>query len=314
MSKRKSRFKTRKQQFIAAAVAIFILLAALITANGALQLPFLPTWDSLFTSFGLRGTPLPDSQLRMTVLDVGNADCILLENKGEYMLIDAGENSDGKAVVQALNYRGITKLKYVIATHADSDHIGGMDDVVNAFPIETFMMSFMPEEYTPTTVTYEKLLTALVERDVEVTEPKHGDTFTFGDATIEILSGLSDHDTTNEQSIVCAIRFGNNRFLMMGDAGKEVEEELLAAGVNLRADVLKVGHHGSRHSSTEAFIEAVSPDYAVITCGLNNSYGHPHRETVEVLEEIRANVYRCDLHGEIVLVSDGKTVTVTTEK
>ncbi len=315
MSKRKFRFKTRKQRIIAIASVVLILLCSLITANEAWQLPFLPTWDSLYEAFGLRGEdPLPDSTLRMTVLDVGNADCILVENKDQVLLIDAGENDDGDTIVNELRRKGITRLDYVIATHPDSDHIGGMDDVVNSFEIGTFLMSFMPEEYTPTTVTYEKLLTALVENEVMPVEPKHGETFPLGDATIEILSGLSDHDTTNEQSIVCKIRFGNTRFLMMGDAGKEVETELLEAGVDLRAEVLKVGHHGSRHSSTKEFVEAVSPDYALVTCGLNNSYHHPHKEAINNLEKHHTKVYRSDLYGAIVCLSDGKTVTITTEK
>lgn len=313
MSKRKR--KKSGSRFSSAVISLCILIVAVITANDSFQFPFLPTWNSLFTDFGLYGgEPLPETQLRMTVLDVGNADCLLLENKDQVMLVDAGENNDGKTVINALKNRGISRLDYVIATHADSDHIGGMDDVVNEFEIGTFMMSFMPEEHTPTTVTYEKLLTSLLENEVEITEPKHGETFAFGDATVEILSGLSDHDTTNEQSIVCRLQFGNTRFLLMGDAGKEVEEELLANGVDLRADVLKVGHHGSRYSSTEKFIKAVAPRYAMITCGLGNSYDHPHRETLATLQKAKATVYRSDLNGEIVLTTDGESVTVTTEK
>ncbi|MBR2338823.1 MAG: MBL fold metallo-hydrolase, partial [Clostridia bacterium] len=155
---------------------------------------------------------------------------------------------------------------------------------------------------------------ALVDKEITPLEPKHGDIFEFGDAEIEILSGLSDHNSTNEQSIVCRITFGNNRFLMMGDAGKEVEEELLEAKVDLSADVLKVGHHGSRYSSTKAFMYAVSPSYAVIPCGLGNSYNHPHEETLEVLKRVNAQVYRSDLDGDVTMVSDGKTITITTEK
>lgn len=298
-----------------AVVALVLIAFALITANEFLQIPEIPTWSQLLTQSGLKGNdPLPDSQLRLTVLDVGNADCILLENSGEYMLIDAGENDDGEDIVTYLKQRDITRLKYVIATHADSDHIGGMDEVVKAISIDTFIMSFMPEGYTPTTRTYENLLNALVEKELMPTEPKHGDIFTFGDARIEILSGLSDHTSTNEQSVVCRVEFGNHRFLMMGDAGEDVEEELLNAKVDVQADFLKVGHHGSRNSSTKAFIKAVSPSYAVITCGLNNSYNHPHEETLDVLKKNGIQVYRSDLQGVITVVSDGSAITVTTEK
>ncbi len=299
----------------AGVAAAILLLSGIVTLNEQWQLPFIPTWDELFVMSGFReDITLPDSQLRVTVRDVGNADCILLQNGDKFALIDAGENDDGDELVSFFNRVGITYLDYVIATHPDGDHIGGMDEVVENIEIGTFMMSYMPEGYTPTTRVYENLLTALLEKDITPVEPQHGDSFEFGDARIHILSGLSDYKETNEQSIVCKIVFGKNRFLMMGDAGEAVEEELLSAGVDLGADVLKVGHHGSRYSSSEEFIRAVSPDYALITCGLGNSYNHPHTETINVLEMVDSDIYRCDLNGEIILVSDGETITVTSEK
>ena len=229
-------------------------------------------------------------------------------------MIDAGERGDGDDIVAYLRRMGITRLEYVIATHPDSDHIGGMPAVIEELEIGTFLMSFMPQGYEPTTVTYENLLNALVEKDITPEEPTHGTAYTFGDATIDILSGLSEHTETNEQSIVCRVRFGKNRFLLMGDAGIEVEKELMQARYDLEADVLKVGHHGSRHSSSEEFIRRVSPTHAIITCGLDNSYGHPHEETLDTLKKQHISLYRSDLNGTITVISDGTTVTVSTEK
>lgn len=312
---KKAQIRRLKKGVVTAVTIIVVLVSAAITLAEQWQLSFIPTWDEIFVSLGLREDyTIPDSQLRIRVMDVGNADCILLQNGDKFALIDAGENDDGDDIVEYLQQIGVERLNLVIATHPDADHIGGMDEVVENFPIDTFLMRYMPEGYAPTTKTYENLLTALVEKNVTPVEPQYGDQLAFGDADIHILSGLSEHTETNEQSIVCKIRFGKNSFLMMGDAGKEVEEELLNAGADLHADVLKVGHHGSRHSSTLEFLQEVSPSCALITCGLGNSYGHPHEETVDSLNAVNAKIYRCDVNGAIVLLSDGENITVETEK
>lgn len=291
-----------------------IILCLLITVNGSLQLPFLPTWDSLYSDLGLHTAPPPEGELRVTVLDVGNADCILLQNGDQAALIDAGESYDGDTIVTALKNAGVNKLDYVIATHADADHIGGMEAVIRNIPIDTFLMSFMPEGYTPTTRTYERMLNAMLDADITPIEAEHGATYTFGEATINILSGLSDYTETNDQSVVCMVSHGKMDFLFMGDAGKEVEREIIKAVPTLDVEVIKVGHHGSRSSSDGAFIRRISPDIALITCGYNNSYKHPHSETVEMLRRNDITIYRTDLNGKIVLTSDGTTVTAVPEK
>lgn len=299
---------------LASIMAAVVVLCLFITANSFLQLPYFPTWDSLFASVGLAPASVPSDHLRVTVLDVGNADCILLQAGEHAALIDAGERDDSADILAALNSHGVKKLDYVIATHPDADHIGSMESVIRNFTIDTFLMSFMPEGYEPTTKTYEKMLMALVERDVEVTEAEHGQTYAFGDATITILSGLSDYTETNDQSVVCLVSHGEMDFLFTGDAGKEVEREILKAIPTLEAEVIKVGHHGSHTSSDTSFIRAVSPEIAVITCGYGNSYNHPHAETTTLLRNQNVSVYRTDLNGRITLLSDGKTITVETEK
>lgn len=295
-------------------ITSIVVLCLFITVNSFLKLPYFPTWDSLFASVGLAPASVPSDSLRVTVLDVGNADCILLQTGEHAALIDAGERDDSADILAALNSHGVKKLDYVIATHPDADHIGSMESVIRNFTIDTFLMSFMPEGYEPTTKTYEKMLTALVERDVDVTEAEHGQTYPFGDATITVLSGLSDYTETNDQSVVCLVSHGEMDFLFTGDAGKEVEREILKAYPTLKAEVIKVGHHGSSTSSDTSFIRALSPEIAVITCGYGNPYNHPHSETTTLLREQNVSVYRSDFDGRITLLSDGKTVTVKTEK
>lgn len=317
MSRRKrSSAATRYRNRIAltSIISSLVVLCLLITINGSLQLPFLPTWDSLYTAVGLHSAPPAEGELRVTVVDVGNADCIVLQCDGQTALIDAGENNDEDAVVTALQRVGITKLEYVIATHADADHIGGMDAVIRNFPIDTFLMSFMPEGYTPTTRTYEQMLEAMVDSNVKPIQAKYNAIYPLGEATITILSGQSDYTDTNNQSVVCKVSHGEMDFLFMGDAGKEVEREILEATPTLNVEVLKVGHHGSRTSSDGGFIRSVSPEIALITCGYNNPYKHPHSETMEMLKRNAVKAYRSDLNGEIVIISDGKSISVSTEK
>lgn len=317
MAKRKRSSKAtryRNRITLVSAVLSVIVLCVLVTVNGSLQLPFLPTWDSLYNAVGLHSSPPPEGTLRVTVLDVGNADCILLQSGEKNALIDAGENNDDDAVLSALKNAGVTKLDYVIATHADADHIGGMDTVIRNIPIDIFLMSFMPKGHTPTTRTYERMLEAMADCNVLPTEVEHGAVYSFGEATITILSGLSDYTDTNDQSVVCLVSHGEMDFLFTGDAGKEVESEILDAVPTLDVEVLKVGHHGSSTSSDGSFIRHISPDIAVITCGYNNSYNHPHSVTLQTLKRNAVEVYRSDLNGKIVLTSDGTTVTVKAEK
>ncbi len=317
MAKRKRNSKAtryRNRVTLVSAVLAVIVLCVLITVNGSFQFPFLPTWDSIYSAAGLHSSAPPEGTLRITVLNVGNADCILLQSGEKTALIDAGENNDDDAVLTALKSTNVTKLDYVVATHADADHIGGMDTVIRNIPIDTFLMSFMPKGYTPTTRTYERMLAAMADCNVIPIEAEHGAVYPFGEATITILSGLSDYTDTNDQSVVCLVSHGEMDFLFMGDAGKEVESEILDAVPTLDVEVLKVGHHGSSTSSDGGFIRSVSPDIALITCGYNNSYNHPHSATLQTLKRNEVKVYRSDLNGEIVLTSDGTTVTVVTEK
>ncbi len=311
------RFLNTTKKKITVLLAVLIVLASsVISLNEAyFHLSFIPSWNDLYVMTGLRDDlSLSDSTFKMTVRDVGNADCLLLQSGDRFALIDAGEGNDGEELVTYCKQTGITRFEFVIATHFDSDHIGGMCDVIENIEIGTFYLRFMPQGHTPTTKTYERMLTALVDRNVSVVEPAFGDTVQLGDTRIEFLSGLTDYNETNDQSIVCKAIFGNTQFLLTGDAGKAVEQELIEERVNLRADVLKVGHHGSDTSSDEAFLQAVSPKYAIISCGFLNQYNHPAPEVLARLSELDVQVYRTDINGAITVLSDGETVTVTSEK
>lgn len=246
--------------------------------------------------------------LNVYFIDVGQADSILLENKGHYMLIDAGNNEDGPKLVNYFNEQDIKEFDYVVGTHAHEDHIGGMDDIIKNFKIDNF---YMPDAIT-TTKTFEDVLDALEETNVIFQTPKVNQTFNLQDTTITTLSVTADEKNLNDTSIVLKVKHGTNTFLFMGDASTKIEKNLL--NKDIKSDVLKVGHHGSRYSTSLEFLKKVSPEYAVISVGENNTYKHPHEEILKRLEEQNIQIYRTDKQGTILAKSNGSIITFSTIK
>lgn len=259
------------------------------------------------------GDGLPDGEtLEVHFIDVGQGDSILIRCGGESMLIDAGTNESGEAVVDYLKQQNVDSLRYLVGTHPHEDHIGGLDDVIRAFAIEQVIMP----DADHTTKTYEDVLDALIDKELTVTSVQPGDVFALGNASFTILSPSPEtmqlaeaEDNMNDFSIGLRVEYKDNAFVMCGDAEAAAEENMVRSGLSLQADVLKLGHHGSSTSTCDAFLSAVSPDRAVISCGKDNSYGHPHRETIEKLDAAGIRYYRTDELGSIVAVSDGSTIT-----
>lgn len=249
-----------------------------------------------------------ENTLNVYFIDVGQADSILLENKGHYMLIDAGNNEDGPKLVKYFSEFGIKEFDYVVGTHAHEDHIGGMDDIIKNFKIDNF---YMPDAIT-TTKTFEDVLDALEETNVIFQTPKVNQTFNLQDTTITTLSVTADDKNLNDTSIVLKVKHGTNTFLFMGDASTKIEKNLL--NKDIKSDVLKVGHHGSRYSTSLEFLKKVSPEYAVISVGENNTYKHPHEEILKRLEEQNIQIYRTDKQGTILAKSNGSIITFSTIK
>lgn len=249
-----------------------------------------------------------ENTLNVYFIDVGQADSILLENKGHYMLIDAGNNEDGPKLVKYFSEFGIKEFDYVVGTHAHEDHIGGMDDIIKNFKIDNF---YMPDVIT-TTKTFEDVLDALEETNVIFQTPKVNQTFNLQDTTITTLSVTADEKNLNDTSIVLKVKHGTNTFLFMGDASTKIEKNLL--NKDIKSDVLKIGHHGSRYSTSLEFLKKVSPEYAVISVGENNTYKHPHEEILKRLEEQNIQIYRTDKQGTILAKSNGSIITFSTIK
>lgn len=248
------------------------------------------------------------SNLKIYFVDVGQADCILINDNNEYSLIDAGNNEDGEKLVKYFKDLGITKFKYVFGTHAHEDHIGGMDNIIKNFQIEHF---YMPDAIT-TTRTFEEVLDVLEEKSIAFETPKEDENLTFSDTDFKVLHVGKDKKDLNDTSIVLKLTYKNTSYLFMGDATSSVEKDILDK--DIKSDVLKVGHHGSQYSSTISFLKKVSPKYAIIEVGKNNSYNHPKEVTLKKLEDLGTKIYRTDEDGTIILTSDGENMSFETVK
>lgn len=244
-------------------------------------------------------------ELEVHFLDVGQADCTLVKCDGYTMLIDTGLDDQGTKIQNYLQKQGIDRLDYLVLTHSDADHIGSADVVMTKFDIGTIFMSNFEKE----TKTYKNLLKMIEENQIHYLSPAVGNVYALGSASFRILAPNRDYDTPNDTSIALLITHGENTFLFTGDAEKDAEEDMLNNGLSLAADVFHAGHHGSKTSNTQEFIDAVMPRYAVISCGVDNSYGLPDAEVLNRFREKEMMVYRTDEQGTIVAISNGEKIT-----
>ncbi len=260
-------------------------------------------------------TPKPttqtESKLWVQFIDVGQADAALVKCDGKSMLIDGGNTDDSNVIAAVLKKNNITYLDYVVCTHAHEDHVGGLAGALSVADAGTVLAPQTGAD----TKSYRNFLKKAENRGVGITHPKGGDNFSLGGSKIEILGPVTENpENVNNTSIVLKIICGETSFLFTGDAERESEELILNKGFDVSADVLKVGHHGSSSSTSYRFLREVMPEYAVISCGRDNSYGHPHSEVLSRLRDSGAELYRTDLQGDIIFTSDGKTVSVNTDK
>ncbi len=252
--------------------------------------------------------------LEVYFFDVGQGDSELIRLPGgENILIDAGTSSTEDELVDELRSLGAETLDLVVATHPHADHIGGMAAVIDAFDVRQVVMPRVSESDTPTTKTYENLLRSIADKGLTITPAEPGDELlSSGGAVLTVLApNGEDYGDLNNYSVVLRLTYGEDSFLFTGDAEEESEEEMLSLDWPLTATVLKCGHHGSETSTSPAFLDAVSPQYAVISCGVDNDYGHPDAVTLEKLEAAGAEVFRTDRQGTILASTEGSGVTMT---
>ena len=268
-------------------------------------------------SFGISGSnvnpsDIPEnSNFEVHFIDVGQADSALIECDGETMMIDGGNVADSNVVAAYLKKEDVTELNYVVCSHAHEDHVGGLSGALSVTKADNI---YAPKTEANTKA-YKNFKKKAEEQNVEIKHPNVGDEIQLGSSTVEFLGPVDENGKDlNSTSIVLEITYGNTSFLFTGDAESNEEAEILNSGADLKSTVLKVGHHGSRTSTSYPFLREVMPQYAVISVEKGNSYGHPNEETLSKLSDAGVEVYRTDESGDIVMTSDGNNIRITTSK
>lgn len=286
--------KNKKNSKIKALILLLIVSISIYLTGCA-------TSDNGNNQDSLSSTISSDKNVKIHFINTGNSDAILIQDGKTFTLIDGGDNDDENLMVDYLNNQGVKDIKYLIATHSHADHLGGLDSVVKNFNIENVFVSNGSAE----TKSYRDFINALANKDLSPSVPLENNKFYLEDSYFEVLN-TNGGDTTNEQSLVLVYTNGNDKVLFTGDAEEGTEKEILPKLD--KVDLLKVAHHGSRSSSSQAFLDKVDPEYAVLLVGKGNSYGHPHQETMNKLEKMGVKVHRSDECSDIIFESTGDGV------
>lgn len=298
----KFHFKTR-------AAVVLLLLVCLLTLSACTH------GNGTNTTPTAEPTAIPATGCEVHILAIGKADAILLLADGKAMLIDAGYKHNADEVVSYLRSHGVTRLEYVILTHGDKDHVGGMADVLRTFEVGQVLISPKKEksEY------YEDMVSVIQQKSISCVSPEVGTTYSFGTATFQTLAPgpkALKEGSDNDASIAIRFTYGSKSFLLMGDALSTTEKELMDSTMSIRADVLKTGHHGKSDATNKKFLKSVQPTYAVICCGESeegDEGGEPSSKVLELLEDFHVKTLRTDQTGTIVFTTDGKTLTCNVE-
>lgn len=248
------------------------------------------------------------------MIDVGQGDCILVKSDDKVMLIDAGERGNGEKIIDYLTQQDVKKIDYLVATHPHSDHIGSMPEVLEHFKVKNVIMPKLQKSMTPTTQIYKKLVKAIKASGARVIAAKAGAEYELGQAHLTVVGPCGTPNSLNNASVVIKADYGDSSFLFTGDAEKEAEQSILQSGADIDVDVLKMGHHGSSTSSSKAFFDKVSPELCLISCGEDNKYGHPHRETLALLKKTGVPYKRTDLNGTVIVGTDGSKISISHER
>lgn len=243
--------------------------------------------------------------LEVHYIDVGQGSATLLKSGSHAMLIDAGDSDQGTRIQLYLTKQGVENLDYLVLTHPDADHIGGAPVIITKFDIGQLFLS----NYEKDNKTTQKVKDAMQYKGMTASDYQVGDTFALGNASFTILGPQKEYTDSNNASVALMVQNGNNRFLFTGDCEAEAEADMAASQADLHADVYLAGHHGSDTASSQVFMDAVSPAYAVISCGEGNSYGHPHAEVLNRFRSMGIQVFRTDEQGSVIAESDGSVVT-----
>ena len=301
-----ARKKKRQRRRFIRGLMIFVILVAL----SLLLTYFAPYLEQYFGEEPREPIPVGDGEyIEIHIIDVGQGDSILISTSGGYMLIDSGPSLAEQDLKNYLDEMNVEKIEYAVFTHPDADHIGNADMILTDYTVSNVIMP----DHSKTTQVYRNMIEAFNASGAALISPEPSYEFELGSMTVTVMGPVEDsYKSTNDYSVVLRLDFGETSFMMTGDAEAIAEQDILEffGAEALDCDVLKVGHHGSTSSTSKAFLEAVTPELAVISCGEGNKYGHPHAETLSKLTAASAEIYRTDEWGSVVIVSDGTDITV----
>lgn len=321
MSSRKKKLtQAQKKKLLSILITVVVIcVAGFMTYRGQniqLLVEYFPFLEEIFPQESVPAAIAPaDGVLRVHILDVGQADCILIQGPERTLVIDGGESKNAPDIVAYLRSQGVESIDFYLNTHPHSDHYGGIKKVMESIPTGEFFHHPPPDEYIPTTRGYQQLIQYLADSKTKTTVLDPGDTIDLGGgAVLTVLAPLDGYSDMNNNSLVERLVFGERSFLFTGDAEKKSERAILESGAVLSADVYSLPHHGSNTGVTQEFLDQVKPRYATISVGMDNDYGHPSRETIEKLSAADIPCLRTDVYGNIVFETDGQSLTVTTDK
>ncbi len=293
--------------FVSCALLLILLLALITFSEGGAM----PTWKEIGNALGLTQEELISDDF-VRFIDVGQGDSILISSNGHNAMIDFGDNSDnGRELLLKLDEYNIDDFDCLFMTHYDSDHIGGADAVIDSFNVDNVII---PKKEGEKTSAFRQVEDSLKNTDANVVVAQTGKLITIGDFCIEIVGYYRNEEESNDRSLILLADFNGTKFLFTGDAGKKIENTLMKEKKNLDCDVFKASHHGSKYSNSENFLKYITPEYTVISCGANNSYGHPHEEVIAALERVDSAIYRTDEEGDITFYMSGNDIIVETER
>lgn len=306
------RFQLTKKQKKLLAYAVVITIIGVIVY--ILDFTGVSSISEIKNVFGaIDGVKPVDSDFAVYYLDAGQSDCTIVICDDEVLMIDCGTYNQLNTIRQSIHSLEIDKIDYMLITHQHDDHMGSATDLLNDLKVENFIMPKLAQSNNVTSKNYNVLINSLDSKNINKIVAQDCKSFMLGDALVEILSPVTQSNNLNNMSVVLKITYGNTEFLFQGDAESKIENDLLRSDFDIDVDVLKVGHHGSKTSSTDKYLDATSPKIAIISSGYGNNYGHPNGTILERFEQKGITAFSTFLNGDITVSSDGKIITVYTQ-
>lgn len=302
-------FKSRVIPIILTFLILFSCIVSILDVFGVF------TWNKLFTFVGaVDGVKPVNSNFAIYYLDVGQSDCTIIKCDDEVLIIDTGTANQVFTIRKSLYTLEIDEIDYMIITHQHDDHMSGAVELIKHYNVSNVMMPKLSDINSTNSPTYNNLINTISEYEVTPVGLTSGNSFNLGSALVEVLAPIKQDKELNNMSAVIKITYGDTSFLFQGDSEQKVEKQLINLGYDLSADVIKIGHHGSKTASHDAYLNEVKPYYAIISCAPDNTYGHPSYTVIDKLEKIGIKTYVTSLHGNITITSDGKNITLVAEK